>query len=92
MGVITINFEEFSSNRLFLNQGPTSVKTCTDFQIPGHLNTSIYYLPPGEVWATATILYTDITLLTLAANFWYSDGSIARKWNGVNFVSGNVAC
>ncbi len=92
MGVITINFSKFLPNNIELNQDPTSAKACNNFQVNNHLNTGTYYLPLGETWVNATLLYTDSALITLAPAFWYSDGNIAREWDGNNFIGTNLAC
>jgi hypothetical protein len=45
-----------------------------------------YYLPSGEVFATATSIFSTNTGAQADAQ-WYSNGTIARYWDGVSITN-----
>lgn len=48
------------------------------------------YIPDGESFTTATLLFSDENGSTLASAAYYSNGSISRQWNGTAFVGGST--
>ena len=50
-----------------------------------------YYIPYGETWNDATMLYSDNSG-TIAYAGWYSDGSVARFWDGTSQFTSTQSC
>lgn len=66
-----------------LGNGTSNTLACDDFTTAP----STFYIPQGETFGTATALYLNSSGTTLAASGWYSDGSLAREWNGNTFIT-----
>ena len=50
------------------------------------------YIPSGSVFATTTDVYSNALGTINAGSGWYSDGDVAREWDGSAFVGSNVNC
>lgn len=68
-----------------LGTSSTLVSSCEADLMP-------FYLIEGQTLSTATAIYEDEYLTTMASAGWYSDGSDSRYWNGVDTIGGITEC
>ncbi len=71
---------------VYLSGGYDAATACDGFG--GYFG---YYIPSGESWAYATILYSDSSGTVSSAGY-YSDGTIVRYWDGVSSFLSNQLC
>ncbi len=70
-------------------QSGSAATSCTVFN-DGFFET--LYIPQGQNFSNATNLYVNSTGTIDAGSGWYSNGVIARNWNGSSFVGGSTSC
>lgn len=56
------------------------------------IGTTLYYLPAGQTWNTATAIYADEYGTTPApGGYWYSNQSTYRRWED-GILGGQISC
>ena len=84
--VLTINQAAnpgVATSSIFLRFGSTSALAC-------NASTSLYYIPQGQTFNTATALYSNSTGTNFAASGYYSNGTEWRLWNGTSFTLNGI--
>jgi hypothetical protein len=74
---------------IVLGPGSSSSNACFNFDRDA---TSTLYIPFGESFTFTDELYSNSSGSTFASVGWYSNGSIARNWNGSEFTGSNENC
>lgn len=84
-----LNFRNYShsipTSSLSLADEKSASNACTRYATPA--SRDIRYIPNGQSFSNATQLFTNSTGTTNAPSNWYSNGSIARYWNGSSFTA-----